>query len=82
MEGKLKPTCEPVVSVCLDEAFPYRCVEIGNLSESLKIELIACLKKNLNTRAWAAEEMLGIDINIMCHKLNADPTFKPIKQKR
>ena len=83
MEGKREPTCEPVVSVWLDEAFPDSCVEIGtNLSESLKIELIVCLKKNLNTFAWAADDMPGIDINITCHKLNVDPTFKPIKQKR
>ena len=26
--------------------------------------------------------MPGIDINITCHELNVDPTFKPIKQKR
>ena len=82
LEGKREPTCEPVVSVCLDEAFQDRCVEIGaNLSESLKTELIACLKKNLNTFAWAAEDKPGIDINITCHELNLDPTFKPVKQE-
>ena len=48
LEVKREPTCEPVISVCLDETFPDWCVEIGaNLSESLKIELIACLKKEL-----------------------------------
>ena len=26
--------------------------------------------------------MSGIDINITCHELNIDPTFKPVKQKR
>ena len=68
LEGKCEPACEPVVSVCLDKVFPDRCVEIGaNLSESLKFELIACLKKKLNTFAWAAEDMPGIDINITCH---------------
>ena len=29
LEKKREPTCEPVVTVCLDEAFPERCVEIG-----------------------------------------------------
>ena len=52
LEGKRETTCEPVVSVCLDKTFPDCCVEIGaNLSDSLKVELIACLKKNLNTFA-------------------------------
>ncbi|KAF3555677.1 hypothetical protein F2Q69_00014445 [Brassica cretica] len=65
LEEKREPTCEPVVTVCLDEASPERCVEIGaNLREPLRTELITCLKKNLNTFAWAAEDMPGIDINI------------------
>ena len=83
LEEKREPTCDPVILVCLDETFPERCVEIGaNLSESLKVELLACLKRNLHTFAWAAEDMPGIDISITCHELNIDPTFKPVKQKR
>ncbi|XP_013617559.1 PREDICTED: uncharacterized protein LOC106324084 [Brassica oleracea var. oleracea] len=83
LEEKREATCEPVVSVCLDEAFPKRCVKIGaNLHEPLKTKLITCLKKNLHTFAWAAEDMPGIDINITCHELNIDPTFKPVKHKR
>ena len=71
------------MTVCLDEAFPERCVEVGaNLHEPLRTELITCLKKNLNTFVWPAEDMQGIDINIACHELNIDPTFKPVKQKR
>ena len=81
LEEKREPTCEPVVSVCLDEAFPERCVEIGaNLHEPLKTKLITCLKKNLHAFVWGAEDMLGIDINITCHELNIYPTFKPVKQ--
>ncbi|KAL0733824.1 hypothetical protein Bca4012_010034 [Brassica carinata] len=83
LKGKREPTCEPVVSICLDDSFPERCVEIGaNLREPIKAELIACLKKNLGTFAWAAEDMPGIDISVTCHKLNIDPTHKPVKQKR
>ena len=83
LEGKREPTCEPVISICLDESYPERCVEIGtNLREPLRAELIACLKKNLNTFAWTAEDMTGININITCHELNIDPTHKPVKQKR
>ncbi|KAG2304415.1 hypothetical protein Bca52824_033066, partial [Brassica carinata] len=53
LEGKREPTCEPVISVCVDESFPERCVKIGaNLREPLKTEIIASLKKNLNTFAW------------------------------
>ncbi|XP_013633060.1 PREDICTED: uncharacterized protein LOC106338686 [Brassica oleracea var. oleracea] len=83
LEGKRKPTCEPVILICLDESSPERCVEIGaNLRGPLKTELIACHKKNLNAFAWAAEDMPGIDIGITCHELNIDPTYRPVKQKR
>ncbi|XP_013608152.1 PREDICTED: uncharacterized protein LOC106314892 [Brassica oleracea var. oleracea] len=83
LEEKREPTCKPVVSVFLDEAFPERCIEIGaNLHEPLRTKLIACLRKNLHAFASAAEDMPGIDIKITCHELNIDPTFKPVKQKR
>ncbi|KAJ9552165.1 hypothetical protein OSB04_016210 [Centaurea solstitialis] len=32
--------------------------------------------------AWSHEDMVGIDPDIISHKLNVDPSFKPIKQKR
>ncbi|CAA7042961.1 unnamed protein product [Microthlaspi erraticum] len=78
-----EPSCDTVIQVCIDEAHPERCVEIGaQLEEPLKEELIVLLKENVNTFAWAAEDMPGIDINITCHELNVNPTFKPVKQKR
>ena len=83
LEEKREPTCEPMISVCLKESFYVRCIEIGaHLSEPLKTEPIACLKTNLQTFAWAAKDIPGIDFNITCHELNIDPIFKPIKQKR
>ncbi|WZZ78644.1 hypothetical protein YC2023_099216 [Brassica napus] len=46
LEEKREPTCEHVVTVCLDKASPERCVEIvANLREPLRTELITCLKK-------------------------------------
>ncbi|KAL5562596.1 hypothetical protein UlMin_032343 [Ulmus minor] len=32
--------------------------------------------------AWSHEDMPGIDPNVIVHRLNIDPNFKPIKQKR
>ncbi|XP_013589164.1 PREDICTED: uncharacterized protein LOC106297476 [Brassica oleracea var. oleracea] len=73
LEGKREPTCEPVISIRLDESSPEPYVEIGaNLREPQKTELIA----------WAAEDIPGIDIGITCHELNIDPTYRPVKQKR
>ncbi|KAI3729505.1 hypothetical protein L6452_18165 [Arctium lappa] len=32
--------------------------------------------------AWTHEDMVGIDPSIISHKLNIDPSFKPVQQKR
>ncbi|KAJ9536552.1 hypothetical protein OSB04_un000251 [Centaurea solstitialis] len=39
-------------------------------------------KEHSDCFAWSHEDMVGIDPNIISHKQNVDPTFKPIKQKR
>ncbi|KAJ9537370.1 hypothetical protein OSB04_030103 [Centaurea solstitialis] len=39
-------------------------------------------KEHSDCFAWSHEDMVGIDPSIISHKLNVDPTFKPIKQKR
>jgi len=52
------------------------------LSGEIKGALIELLKRNKKSFAWSAADMPGIDSNIICHELNVDPSFKPIKQKR
>ncbi|XP_024004920.1 uncharacterized protein LOC112082059 [Eutrema salsugineum] len=80
---RAEPICDAVDSVCIDEACPERRVDIGSkLEEPLRSELLSLLKENINSFAWTAEDMPGISIDVTCHKLNVDPTFKPIKQKR
>ena len=69
--------------VALDESFPEKRVNIGNdLSPKISRDLLSFLKQNIKKFASYAANMPGIDINITSHDLNADPTFKPIKQKR
>ncbi|CAA7034284.1 unnamed protein product [Microthlaspi erraticum] len=78
-----EPSCDAVIQVCIDEEHPERCVVIGaQHEETLRAEFFALLKENINAFAWTAEDMPGIEINITCHELNVDPTFKPVKQKR
>ncbi|XP_024007299.1 uncharacterized protein LOC112083502 [Eutrema salsugineum] len=82
-ETRAEPVCDAVDSVCIDEARPERCVEIGaKLEEPLRSKLLSLLKENINTFDWTAEDMPGISIDVTRHELNVDPTFKPIKQKR
>ncbi|XP_024013194.1 uncharacterized protein LOC112087515 [Eutrema salsugineum] len=82
-EIRTEPECDAVDSVCIDETHPERRAKIGTkLGEPSRNELLSFLKVNINTFAWTAENMPGISIDVTCHELNVDPTFKPIKQKR
>ncbi|KAL5555088.1 hypothetical protein UlMin_037324 [Ulmus minor] len=44
--------------------------------------LIIFLREHRDIFAWSHEDMPGIDPNVIVHRLNIDPNFKPIKQKR
>ncbi|KAJ9556652.1 hypothetical protein OSB04_011266 [Centaurea solstitialis] len=55
--------------------------QVGAQSEDKgKVKVVN--KEHSDCFAWSHEDMVGIDPNIISHKLNVDPTFKPIKQKR
>ncbi|KAL5570533.1 hypothetical protein UlMin_027108 [Ulmus minor] len=45
-------------------------------------DLIIFLREHRDVFAWSHEDMPGIDPNVIVHRLNIDPNFKPIKQKR
>jgi hypothetical protein len=48
----------------------------------LKESMIKFLKNNSDVFAWTHEDMPGIDPSVICHRLNIDPSIRPIKQKR
>jgi hypothetical protein len=43
--------------------------------------LATFLRANLDVFAWQMSDMPGIPKEVIKHKLDIDPTFKPIKQK-
>ncbi|KAG7588583.1 Ribonuclease H domain [Arabidopsis suecica] len=72
-----------VIEVVLEEDKPDRQVRIGaTLTGEIKEALVELLRKNKTSFAWSAADMPGIDPSIICHKLNVDPSFKPVKQKK
>ena len=71
-----------LVPVQLDDN-PEHLAYIGSrLAEDLRHLLIHFLKQNKDVFAWKQEDMGGIDPVIITHKLNVNPSFKPVKQKR
>ncbi|KAG7572390.1 hypothetical protein ISN44_As09g007540 [Arabidopsis suecica] len=72
-----------VIEVVLEEDKLDRKVRIGvTLTDEIKEVLIELLRRNKMSFAWSAADMPGIDPSIICHELNVDPSFKPVKQKR
>ena len=62
---------------------PEHLVYIGSkLAEGIRSSLIRFLKKNMKVFAWKQEDMGGVDPEVITHKLNVNPSYKPVNQKR
>ena len=51
-------------------------------SPPIRQVLTLFLRENQDVFAWSHEDMPGIDLLVMVHKLNVSPTFSPIRQKK
>ena len=70
---------EKLEPVQLDDQ-PEHLAYIGSkLAEDVKDLLIRFLKQNVEVYSWKQEDMGGIDPEVVTHKLNVTPSFKPIK---
>ena len=77
-----EPT-ETLENIPLDENNPERYNRVGaDLEEKNKKDLVQFLKKNIDVFAWSYEDMPGIDPNVITHRLNVCPSFKPVRQKK
>ena len=57
-------------------------IQIGSqLPGCLRDQLISFLKEHKDIFASSHKDMPGIDIVIIAHRLNVDPTHKPVIQK-
>ena len=62
---------------------PEHFVYIGSeLAEDIRSPLIHFLEQNMEVFAWKQEDISGVDLEMITHKLNVNPSFKPVKQKR
>ena len=63
--------------------FPEHKVHIGaRLTDPLKEQVISFLKTNHDCFAWSQEDMTGIDPEVVVHRLQVDPDYRLVKQKR
>uniref|UniRef100_A0A2N9G7Y6 Uncharacterized protein n=1 Tax=Fagus sylvatica TaxID=28930 RepID=A0A2N9G7Y6_FAGSY len=78
----VKPS-EELDTIELEDGHPERTTKIGaNLPPKMKESLVQFLKNNKDVFAWSHEDMPGINPSIISHKLNVDPSLRPVKQKR
>ena len=73
---------EELEHVLLDDN-PEHLAYIGSkLAKDLKSLLTHFLRQNKDVFAWKQADMGGIDPVIITHRLNVNPSFNPVKQKR
>ena len=73
---------EELVDVQVDPNEPSRVIKSGKgLSKELAQQLIEFLCHNQDVFAWMHVNIVGIQLEIMCHWLNIDPQAKPVHQE-
>ena len=78
----VKPT-EELEVIVLDDEKPHKTTCIGTkMDGTIRESMIKFLKSNLDVFAWTHDNMPGIYPATICHKLNVNPSIRPIKQKR
>ncbi|KAL5836643.1 hypothetical protein ACOSQ3_013812 [Xanthoceras sorbifolium] len=74
---------EGLDEVSIHPSFPYHKVNIGSrLSQNIKTKLISFLTARHNSFAWSHANMTGIYSEVLMPRLQDDPDYSPIKQKR
>ena len=73
---------EELEPVSLDDDPEYLAYIGSKLAEDLKSLLTQFLRHNRDVFAWQQSDMGGIDPTVITHRLNTNPSFKQIKQKR
>ena len=84
--GEQRTTAEPIEEleeITLDESRPERMTRMGTLASlPIRQALAAFLRMNQDVFAWSHKDMPGIDPSVIVHRLNVNPAYSPIRQKK
>ena len=79
VEEEPKKHLQELKDVNLIEGDTTKVTKIGaGLDSTLKDKIVDFLKQNLDIFAWTHEDMPGINNKVIEHRLNVDPTRKPV----
>ena len=71
---------EELEEIILDESRPEWRTKMGTLASSLiRQDLTSFLRMNQDVFAWSHEEMPGIDLSVIVHRLNVNLASSPIR---
>ena len=70
---------EELEQVSLDDNPEHLAYICSKLAEDLKSLLTKFLRQNRDVFAWNQADMGGIDPTVITHRLNTNPSFKPVK---
>ena len=74
---------ERLKEIPLDSSKLDRTRRIGTLASlTVRQALVAFLKENQDVFSWSHEDMPGIVLSVMVHKLNVSPSFPRVRQKK
>ena len=74
---------EELEEIVLDESRPGRTTRMGTLaSPMIRQDLAGFLRMNQDVFTWSHEDMPGIDLSVIVHRLNVNPASSPIRQKK
>lgn len=74
---------EKLISIQVHQTNPTKTTKVGALlHEEARENFRAFLQKNSDIFTWSHEDMSEIDPTIIIHRLNVDPQYKSVKQKR
>ena len=80
IKEKEEDTIEALEEIELMEGKTTKTTRIRmTLSPEMKSMLVQFLKENLNVFAWSHEDMPGIFLKVIEHKLNVNPKKKPVQ---
>ena len=80
IEEKEEEKVEALETMELVDEEPMKTTRVGTtMSVDMKKKLVQFLKENLDIFAWSHEDMPGISLEIIQHKLDVDLKKKPVQ---
>ena len=80
---KRAASTDELLQIPFDEQSPDRFFKIcSELSKEDQAQLTDFLKKNMDIFAWTASDMPGVSPEVITHRLNVNPAFRSVIQKK